>query len=248
MASSLWILAAAEDSSGARLGAAPDPRSGFEPIAHLALRPNNEGNSLSPARTILESARQSREVVMRTRTVALVIVMAISMLAVALLRPSLRGPSGGGPPGGEPPEQDATPVAAGDPLSHLQHQGMHFMDLLMGGPLAAQAAQRVAAAAPPAQPALQPRVSQEGGKTVREYTVDIVEKTIDYGGGNLWTVWTYNGTVPGPTFRARVGEILRIRVRNKHNRVHSLHTHLSHYPLENDGSQANIIAARAPAR
>ncbi|MDR7480920.1 MAG: multicopper oxidase domain-containing protein [Armatimonadota bacterium] len=123
-----------------------------------------------------------------------------------------------------------------------------FMDLLMGGPLAAQAAQRVAAqvaaGAAPAAPTPSPRVSQQGGKTVREYTLEIVERTIDFGGGNTWTVWTYNGTVPGPTLRVKVGEILRVRVVNRHNRVHSFHTHLSHYPLENDGSQANIISGK----
>lgn len=116
-----------------------------------------------------------------------------------------------------------------------------FMDLLMGGPQAAQAARQIAAALSAGPPALEPKISRQGNTTVREYTLEIAEKTIDYGNGNTWTVWTYNGSVPGPTLRVKTGEILRVRVINKHNRVHSLHTHLSYYPIENDGSQANII-------
>ncbi len=160
----------------------------------------------------------------------------------------------------------STAVLAGRPLwqprvashhDHLQHllgtgpsaalqtdqqaQTSMFMDLLMGGPLAARAAKQIAAATPAVPATPQPKISKEGGTTVREYTLEITEKIIDYGGGNTWTVWTYNGTVPGPTLRVKVGEILRVRIINHHTRIHSFHTHLSYYPIENDGSQANYI-------
>ncbi len=171
---------------------------------------------------------------MRTRPLAVIALVAVTLIAVTLVRPTRQAA----------PIPERTPSASTDPLSHLQHQGVMFMDLIMGGPVAAQAAQRIAAAAPAAPAAPAPRVFQERGKTIREYTIDITEKTIDYGGGNLWTVWTYNGSVPGPTLRGNVGEILRVKVRNKHTRVHSLHTHLSHYRIENDGSQANIITGK----
>lgn len=125
-------------------------------------------------------------------------------------------------------------------------QGM-FMDLLLGGPRAAEAAARVAQAVGDPEPReLQAQVSTKDGRTVREYTLVVQEKVFDYGGGNRWRAWTFNGTVPGPTLRVRKGEILRVRVVNRHNRVHSFHAHLSHYPLEMDGSQANIITGRAP--
>lgn len=127
------------------------------------------------------------------------------------------------------------------PQADGQANGAMFMDLLMGGPQAAEAARRVAAAVQSMQPRLEPKVSKRGATTVREYTLEISEKTIDYGGGNTWTVWTYNGTVPGPALRVKVGEILRVRVINKHNRVHSFHAHLTSYPIEMDGSQSNII-------
>jgi len=118
-----------------------------------------------------------------------------------------------------------------------------FMDLLMGGPLAAEAAKQVAAQVKGPQPTV-PKVYQRGTVTVREYTLEISQRVIDYGGGNTWTVWTYNGTVPGPTLRVNAGEILRVRVINHHTRTHSFHTHLSYYPLENDGSQANTISGK----
>lgn len=125
-------------------------------------------------------------------------------------------------------------------------QGM-FMDLLMGGPAAAEAAARVASALPESsEPQAQARVSTKDGRTVREYTLVIQEKVFDYGGGNRWRAWTFNGTVPGPTLRVRKGEILRVRVINRHNRTHSFHAHLARYPLEMDGSQANTITGRAP--
>jgi FtsP/CotA-like multicopper oxidase with cupredoxin domain len=41
-----------------------------------------------------------------------------------------------------------------------------------------------------------------------------------------------------------VGEILRVRVINRHNRTHSFHAHLTNVPIEMDGSQANIIMDR----
>ncbi len=58
----------------------------------------------------------------------------------------------------------------------------------------------------------------------------------------IWHAWTYNGTVPGPILKAKVGEILRITlVNNFPNLKHSVHTHLAPYPFDFDGSQANVI-------
>jgi len=99
-------------------------------------------------------------------------------------------------------------------------------------------------------------VDDDGGgaeaQTLREYNLEIVGADIDYGGGNVWHAWTYKladsaaGTVPGPTLTAVVGEKLKINVKNNLPHVHSLHTHLSNYPIESDGSQINIISGIAP--
>jgi manganese oxidase len=79
-------------------------------------------------------------------------------------------------------------------------------------------------------------------QTVREYELEIVAADIDYGGGNVWHAWTFNGTVPGPTLEANVGEKLRVTVTNNHDIMHSFHTHLTNYDQEADGSQTNIIS------
>ncbi len=87
-----------------------------------------------------------------------------------------------------------------------------------------------------------------GAQTVREYSLEIVPADINYGGGNVWHAWTYKlagtetGTVPGPTLTATVGEKLVVHVKNNLPHVHSFHTHLSNYSLENDGSQMNVIS------
>ena len=78
-------------------------------------------------------------------------------------------------------------------------------------------------------------------EVVRDYTLEIVPKDIDYGNGAVWHAWTYNGTVPGTTIRVKAGELLKVRVINKHNLVHSFHTHLTNYEFKYDGSQANVI-------
>lgn len=86
-------------------------------------------------------------------------------------------------------------------------------------------------------------------ETVREYNLEIVSKDIDYGNGNVWHAWTYRnaddpndtGSVPGPTLVANVGEKLVVHVTNKLDLVHSFHTHMENYSLENDGSQLNTI-------
>lgn len=61
------------------------------------------------------------------------------------------------------------------------------------------------------------------------------------GDDTIWHAWTYNGTVPGPILKAKVGEILRITLVNNLNLKHSVHTHLAPYRFEFDGSQANVI-------
>ncbi|MFA5860706.1 MAG: multicopper oxidase domain-containing protein, partial [Candidatus Thermoplasmatota archaeon] len=74
----------------------------------------------------------------------------------------------------------------------------------------------------------------------KEFFLNMEEKDFDMGNG-VWHAWTFNGTVPGPTIEANQGDHIRVHVHNAMNITHSLHTHLSPYSLENDGSQLNII-------
>ncbi len=76
---------------------------------------------------------------------------------------------------------------------------------------------------------------------VREFDLEIKGADIAMGPDAVWHAWTFNGTVPGPTLTANVGDVLRVTVTNKMDVMHSFHTHLSPYGLESDGSQLNII-------
>ncbi|MBI3661094.1 multicopper oxidase domain-containing protein [Candidatus Acetothermia bacterium] len=129
----------------------------------------------------------------------------------------------------------------------LASAGPMFMDFLNGGAQAAEAATKIGNMLPDSsnkKPLEPTRVFVRDGVTVREYTLEIVKKVIDYGNGATWEAWTFNGQVPGPTLRVKPGEILRVHVINKLDRVHSFHAHLSHVPQEMDGSQANIITGK----
>jgi len=88
-----------------------------------------------------------------------------------------------------------------------------------------------------------PKAPLAVGQNIREYTLIIEPKQMKLG-DKTWEVWTYNGTVPAPTLKGKVGDTLRITLINKHNMTHSLHTHLPDYKFEMDGSQANIIAGK----
>ncbi len=79
------------------------------------------------------------------------------------------------------------------------------------------------------------------GQGFRNYTLEVKPVDIQVSSTATWHAWTYNGTVPGPILKAKVGEILRITLVNNHNLKHSVHTHLAPYKFEFDGSQANVI-------
>ena len=91
-------------------------------------------------------------------------------------------------------------------------------------------------------PAVSARTDEVG--TAREYVLEIIPKDIEYGGGAVWHAWTFHGTVPGPTLIVTAGELLRVTIINRHDMVHSFHTHLDGYSFENDGSQTNIITGK----
>lgn len=76
---------------------------------------------------------------------------------------------------------------------------------------------------------------------VREFHLAIEATDIPMGGDAVWHAWTFNGTVPGPTLTATVGDIIQVTVHNKLNLTHSFHSHLSPYQIESDGSQINAI-------
>ncbi len=73
-------------------------------------------------------------------------------------------------------------------------------------------------------------------KRIVEVTLEAYSKPIEVAPGKFVEMWTYNGTVPGPTIRASVGDTVRIKLINKHNISHSAHIHGFDYKFEHDGA------------
>ncbi|MCE2505492.1 MAG: multicopper oxidase domain-containing protein [Nitrosopumilaceae archaeon] len=80
------------------------------------------------------------------------------------------------------------------------------------------------------------RVSQlSDGTTVREFTIIANDDEImEVSPGIFFNVWTFNGTVPGPTIRATEGDIVRIKFINNGEKEHTMHFHGIH-PAGMDG-------------
>jgi FtsP/CotA-like multicopper oxidase with cupredoxin domain len=72
------------------------------------------------------------------------------------------------------------------------------------------------------------------GRTVRDYTIVASERDIEIAPGVFFPAWVFNGTVPGPTLRAREGDHLRIKLINASKHPHTLHFHGIH-KAEMDG-------------
>lgn len=68
------------------------------------------------------------------------------------------------------------------------------------------------------------------GRTLREYTVVAIDKEIEIAKGIKFPGWTFNGTIPGPTFRCTEGDLLRFHFSNKGSHPHSIHFHGIHPP------------------
>jgi FtsP/CotA-like multicopper oxidase with cupredoxin domain len=73
------------------------------------------------------------------------------------------------------------------------------------------------------------------GRTLREFTLVSSDNQIkEISPGIFYNVWTFNGTVPGPTIRATEGDVVRINFINNGSMPHSVHFHGVH-PAEMDG-------------
>jgi FtsP/CotA-like multicopper oxidase with cupredoxin domain len=66
------------------------------------------------------------------------------------------------------------------------------------------------------------------GRVLREWTLVAHDKEIEVAPGVKFAAWTYNGRVPGPTLRAREGELLRIHFINGSSHPHTIHFHGIH--------------------
>ncbi len=73
------------------------------------------------------------------------------------------------------------------------------------------------------------------GTTLREFTIIAEDdKIMEISPGVFFNVWTFNGTVPGPTIRATEGDLVRVQFINNGQKPHTIHFHGIH-KAEMDG-------------
>jgi FtsP/CotA-like multicopper oxidase with cupredoxin domain len=70
---------------------------------------------------------------------------------------------------------------------------------------------------------------------VVEMTLAAKVASIDVGGGKRVTAWTYDGGLPGPLIRARVGDRLIVHFKNELPEPTTVHWHGVRVPIEMDG-------------
>ena len=68
----------------------------------------------------------------------------------------------------------------------------------------------------------------QDGTRVREFVIMAVDKEIEIAPGVLFPAWTYNGRIPGPSLRAKEGELIRVRFSNLGSHEHTVHFHGIH--------------------
>jgi FtsP/CotA-like multicopper oxidase with cupredoxin domain len=78
-----------------------------------------------------------------------------------------------------------------------------------------------------------------------EVMLEATPAEIEVTPGHRVNLWTYNGTLPGPTIEARVGDTLRVRFRNSLPEATTIHWHGLRVPSAMDGVTA-VQAAIQP--
>ena len=72
------------------------------------------------------------------------------------------------------------------------------------------------------------------GQTVREYRMIAMDRNLEVMPGLIYSAWTFNGQVPGPTLRCTDGDLVRVHFHNAGTHPHSIHFHGFH-PANMDG-------------
>jgi FtsP/CotA-like multicopper oxidase with cupredoxin domain len=72
------------------------------------------------------------------------------------------------------------------------------------------------------------------GRVLREWEIYAADKEVEIAPGIKYPAWTFNDRIPGPTLRAREGELLRVKFANGSAHPHTMHFHGIH-PAEMDG-------------
>ena len=66
------------------------------------------------------------------------------------------------------------------------------------------------------------------GRVLREWEIVAGDREVEVAPGVTFPAWTYNNRIPGPTLRAREGELLRITFLNGSRHPHTMHFHGIH--------------------
>jgi nitrite reductase (NO-forming) len=64
----------------------------------------------------------------------------------------------------------------------------------------------------------------------KDFTIPIEDDTVTIANGTRYVGWTFGGTVPGPTLRAREGDLVRVKVINRSQMPHSIDFHAARIP------------------
>ena len=106
-------------------------------------------------------------------------------------------------------------------------------------------AEPVAPPAPPASPPSPAALRQEfdgsyareapPSRAVREWTIVAAPATVEVFEGRRLEVWSYDGRVPGPTLRVRLGETVRVTLKNQLPVPTTIHWHGVRLPNAMDG-------------
>jgi FtsP/CotA-like multicopper oxidase with cupredoxin domain len=102
-----------------------------------------------------------------------------------------------------------------------------LLGLLVSGALAAAPARPIA-------PATAPDLNPD--PDIVEVELFASEDYVDFGTGVATKVWTYNGGIPGPTIRGKVGDTLIVRFCNHLPKATTIHWHGMEVPANMDGS------------
>src|SRR6476660_2960641 len=76
----------------------------------------------------------------------------------------------------------------------------------------------------------------DAGHRVVAVDLEVSEADWDFVPGITTRAWTFNGTVPGPTIEATVGDVLEVRLTNKLPEPTVIHWHGLRIPAAMDGT------------
>ncbi len=129
---------------------------------------------------------------------------------------AVAGSGAGGPAATPAPAAAATPAPTEMP-------GMGG-----GGPAATPAPNPGA----PAYALFDPRAPKLLPGTVHDVDLPIIEKDLTVAPGYVVHAWTFGGTVPGPTIRVKIGDTVRVHLKNEGQMPHSIDFHASQTAMD----------------